>query len=226
MNVMVYRDFERAGKRFRGSASVRVHPTHGGRDMRRILRQAAGAALWVDNAHYPLVGPGGALSTTSGPAGPPNLNESLELLARALQDSGEGEGSRLNSAELFVENAEVRIRNSEGLDVRFPQTHVYCELIVESDGSAGKVELHKALESRNIGPDSLQEEVQRLQRLCRDRAAAGRGSIQKSSDSSATAKEPISRPCPRPERGGSPLRSFWPGWACRARSSCSLKRKL
>ncbi len=175
LSATVYRDFSRDGRARRGSATVRLHPTQGRRELERVLRAAAGAAAHVLNEAYPLVAPGGP--APQAPLAPElaDLGGALDLLGAVLLEAGaarEGRGARLNSAELFLERGETRVRNSEGVDARFGFFQGSGELIVEAEAPDGAVELYQPLAFARVRPGDLAAELERQLELCRRRAAA------------------------------------------------------
>jgi PmbA protein len=176
LQLTVYRDRERDGQRLRGSTTMRLPQDYGRGELERMLRQAAEAAHWAENPHYPLVRPG--MGEPEPPASayaprPVDLDRALEPLAEALFAAEEdGGGARLNSAELFVENVETRILNSEGVDVGYTSFCGSGELIVEARGSGGEVELFQELAFAENNPEPLREEARRLLEQCRDRLQA------------------------------------------------------
>ncbi len=175
LSATVYRDFTREGRDFRGSATVRLHPTQGRRELERSLRAAAGAAAYVQNPSYPLVSPGGPAPGFPAAEGLLDLGGALDRLGAVLLETGAaktGEGARLNSAELFLEKGETRVRNSAGVDVRWAFFRGSGELIVEAQGPGGPVELYQPLAFARLQPVELRGELERQLELCRRRAAA------------------------------------------------------
>jgi predicted Zn-dependent protease len=177
LELTLYRDFQRDGQRLRGSTTLRLPQAYGRGELERVLSQGAEAARWAGNPYYPLVQP--EAGETEPPAAaygvrPVDLEQALAPLAGALFAAEEGAGgARLNSAELFLENVQTRILNSEGLDVRFSSFHGSGELIVEAKGPGGEVELFQELSFAEENPEPLQEEARCLLELCRDRLRAG-----------------------------------------------------
>jgi len=173
LEATVYRDFTLEGRACRGSAMVRLHPTQGRREIERALREAAGAAAYVRNPAYPLVRPGGPAPRVPEVESVADLGAALDCLGAALLErKGDGEVARLNCAELFLERGETRIRNSEGVEVRFDFFQGSGELIVEADCPGGPVELFKPLAFARVRPGELREELDRQLELCRRRARA------------------------------------------------------
>ena len=171
----VYRDFSQDGQAFRGSATARLHPTQGRRELEGALRKAARAAAHVRNKAYPLVVPGGQAPRVIQAQGPPDLGGALDSLGAVLLEAPgpqEGQEARLNSAELFLEQGETRVRNSQGVDVRYAFFQGSGELIVEAQGPGGPVELFHPLAFARVRPEELREELDRQLELCRRRARA------------------------------------------------------
>jgi PmbA protein len=171
----VYRDFTRDGQSYRGSATVRLHPTQNRRELERALRAAAGSAAYVLNPAYPLVRPGGLAPSFPKAESGGNLGGALDRLGAVLMERGgeeRGEGARLNSAELFLEQVDTRVRNSEGVDVRYAFFRGSGELIVEAQGPGGPVELFQPLAFARVRTEELREELDRQLGLCRRRAGA------------------------------------------------------
>ncbi len=140
LSATVYRDFTRDGQASRGSATVRLHPTQSRRELERALRAAAGAAAHVQNPAYPLVAPGGPVPQVPEASGVPDLGAALDSLGAALLETGgqhRAEEARLNSAELFLERGEIRVRNSQGVDVRLAS----CSFSAEIPASTRAIEL-------------------------------------------------------------------------------------
>jgi PmbA protein len=173
LSATVYRDFTREGKACRGSATVRLHPTQNRRELEAALRAAIVSAAQAANDPYPLVGPGGAAPRFPEAAQVPDLSAALDSLgAVLLEGGGKLQAARLNSAELFLERGQTRVRNSAGVDVRWAFFQGSGELIVEAPGPDGPVELYKPLAFARVSPRELAEELERQLELCRRRARA------------------------------------------------------
>lgn len=176
LQLTLYRDLQRDGQRLRGFTVLRLPEDCGGGELERMLRRGAQAARWAENAHYPLVRPG--MGEPEPPASayaprPVDLDQALEPLAEALfAAERDSSGAGLNSAELFVENIETRILNSEGVEVGYAAFRGSGELIVEARGPGGEVELFQELAFAEERPEPLREEARRLLALCRDRLQA------------------------------------------------------
>lgn len=173
ISLTVYRDFEEGGTSYRGSVVVQIHPTHSDEQLRASIEQSLNSARYVRNESYPLAEPGSRIvrMPESGFAARP-LEQWLPLMAEAVYAQEEGQEARINSSEFFLNRIHARIVNSSGLDVSYLSHSAYVELIVESSGSAGEVELYRELSFSDFDADALGAEVSAQLRHCRDRASA------------------------------------------------------
>jgi predicted Zn-dependent protease len=179
--LTVYHDFQERGTRYRGFVTVQIHPTHTDDEIRLQVERSVASARYLRNEPFPLVKPGGeAIPLPAGSFAARGLEEWPGLLSEALFERDTAEEARINSAELFLDRVDTRIFNSLGLDVSWLSYRGYIELIVESEGPAGAVELYEELPFSDFEPEALSREVGRQLSLCRDRARA--------------------RPCPRLKR--------------------------
>jgi len=171
--VAVYRDFQEGPNRYRGSVLVQIHPTYTSEEIRALIQQSLDSAQYVRNEHYPLVEPGSeALEMPESSFAARSLEQWLAPLAETIYDQEDGEEARINSIELFLDRVDTRIINSMGLDVGYHTYQGYLELIVESSGSVGEVELYREMRFSDFEPEMLAAEVRRQLQYCRDRAAA------------------------------------------------------
>ncbi|MBN1836968.1 MAG: hypothetical protein JW820_14025 [Spirochaetales bacterium] len=184
--LTVYHDFEEEGRPFRGSVRIRVHPQATEAELSGWLQEAVFAARQVRNEPFPLVEPGGAAARFPSHrfgAGP--LEEWLPALSEAVfapelsglpgplgQGGSSSASTGINSAELFLDRVETRIRNSRGVDVGWSAYDAYVELITEAEGPAGAVELYKEIQLSDYLPERLTGEVRAQLELTGDRAQA------------------------------------------------------
>ena len=138
-SLTVYKDFEEAGKKYRGSADVSLSPTMDEEEINRKIEEAAFAAQFVKNEWYPLSRPSSEKPfSISSSFDTENLNEELVKIQKAIYKKRDTK-AEINSTEIFIDNMEVQIVNSEGVDVRFKKYKGYIEVI--TDCSIGKEEV-------------------------------------------------------------------------------------
>ena len=138
-SLTVYKDFEEAGKKYRGSADVSLSPTMDEEEINKKIEEAAFAAQFVKNEWYPLSRPSSEKPfSLSFSFDTENLNEELVKIQKAIYKKRDTK-AEINSTEIFIDNMEVQIVNSEGVDVRFKKYNGYIEVI--TDCSIGKEEV-------------------------------------------------------------------------------------
>lgn len=138
-SLTVYKDFEEAGKKYRGSADVSLSPTMDEEEINKKIEEAAFAAQFVKNEWYPLSRPSSEKPfSLSSSFDTENLNEELVKIQKAIYKKRDTK-AEINSTEIFIDNMEVQILNSEGVDVRFKKYKGYIEVI--TDCSIGKEEV-------------------------------------------------------------------------------------
>jgi predicted Zn-dependent protease len=145
LGLTVYHDFETEGKPYRGAVRISVHPEATQAELFRWIEEAVFAAARVRNEPFPLVEPAAKrVDLPESRFSERAASQWLAPLSEALLDHETVEGARVNSAELFLNRVETRIRNSRGVDASFS----------------------------DYQPEQLREEVRSELELARDRAAA------------------------------------------------------
>jgi predicted Zn-dependent protease len=173
LGLTVYHDFETEGKPYRGAVRISVHPEATQAELFRWIEEAVFAAARVRNEPFPLVEPAAKrVDLPESRFSERAASQWLAPLSEALLDHETVEGARVNSAELFLNRVETRIRNSRGVDASFSGFDGYVELIVEAGGPGGEVELYREIRFSDYQPEQLREEVRSELELARDRAAA------------------------------------------------------
>lgn len=174
--LTVYHDYSAEGRDWRGAAEVRLHPSSDRREVSAAVERALGAAALVRNRPHPL--PAGSAAVK--PAvrqgrglGSGDLASYQDPVSRAVFAEDRLDGGGLNSCEIFLERGQVRILNSEGVDVRFDRSRVLIELIADWQAPGWEeVELYRELRSDEVDENEIRREVSELLRHTRDRAQA------------------------------------------------------
>ena len=167
--VTVYKDFEEYGKQYRGSSVVTIHPTMNDEEIEKTLKDASFAAGLVKNEYYPLAMPCAIQ--------PDSINSLLpENAAGDIIDAAFKadcyEGGRLNSSELFINRNQVRIVNSNGVDVNYNGNSAELEFIAEWKNDVGSVEQYRYLAFSQLDLDSVTSEIDKYLNMSRERAEA------------------------------------------------------
>lgn len=172
-NVTVYKNFQEDNKKYKGSSTINIHPTMTKKEIRNALEDALFAAGFVKNEYYSLV--------------EGKNNESLEIKSNLDEDSFSNwlpriidaiykedvySRGKINSAELFLDKINVRIVNSNGLDVSYSGYNGMLEFIVNWYGEKEEVEVYKNIKFTEFDEKMLSNEVKKLLKLAREKSTA------------------------------------------------------
>jgi PmbA protein len=171
--VIVYKDFEADGVRYRGSAQVEIHPTMSGPEIQRAVAEAVFAAALVRNPWYPLVEPAPLIVE----APPSNfatgdLADWLPALTEALYRNDCHEAGWINSAEVFLNRTKLRLVNSAGVDRSRVAYGAELEVIVNWREAGHEVEIFRDLHFAAFGPDAIAAQVREMLHYGREKALA------------------------------------------------------
>jgi len=172
--VTVMNDHPAAQGRMRGEAQVTVVPS----DLPHLadkLEQAVFMAGVTDNPPYGLPGPckypAVDVADAEMRSDPRAVAERLvhELLT-TLQDE---HGVRLSSAEVFVDNHEVTIRNSRGVEGSAVDTRLLLDFVLLASSKDEEMESHIAFERRRASDLDVPAMARRQAQYARDAIVAG-----------------------------------------------------
>lgn len=132
VSIVVYRDFEKDGKKMRGSASSTLSVTMNHEELTAAIQSAYYAASFVCNPYYDL--PTGSkkdlVSIQSKLLSQP-LEENALLLSEALYACDTASDVWINSSEFFASKSTTRIVTSEGIDVCYEKANIKGEFVTQ-----------------------------------------------------------------------------------------------
>ncbi len=177
MVATIMNDHPRAegGKdRSRGEAQVTLLPT----DLPHLsekLSQAVFMASLADNPWYGLPGPTEYprvdMADADMQAAPSELAERMiEQLTGALEDE---QAVRLSSAEVFIEEEQITLRNSHGAQGSRVQTNTLLDFVLLSSSAEDEMESHIALRRRRAADLDISAFAHRQAQYARDALTAG-----------------------------------------------------
>ncbi len=170
--VTIYRDFTEAGMRYRGSASIRIHPTMSETGLRTALEETTFAAGLVKNPHYPLVKPASVRAGIASNFHQQPLSDWLAPLTAAIFQNDRQRQGWINSAELFLKRIETRIVNSEAVQLQTVSYQAELELITNWREGRAEVELYRELRFASFEPELIAANVQEMLAYSREKALA------------------------------------------------------
>jgi len=174
ISLTIYVTFEGEGKKCRGSYNTEIHPGTSADELKSIIKEGVYAAGFVKNDYYPLVMP-----SPFQPVKTMELNTAKALadLQTAFFASDKHSRGHLSYSEFFITRSDVRIINSNGIDVSYTTHSAFIETAVHmptADG--GEIEICEAyrfsLDDVSRAVSMLQDRVANLFTVAEKKAAA------------------------------------------------------
>lgn len=155
-NVTVYVDSE--DKKFRGSASIEVHPTSTKEDIQKQIDKALLAASFVKNPWYPVV----EENEYKGQDVNVNLTKELVKITKAMQAVKTQGHEKINSYEIFVNKTKTHIINSKGVDVTMSNFDCEIEVVINTNKDGHEIELIKDFKFADKNADEITKDVENM----------------------------------------------------------------
>lgn len=154
--VNVYVDSE--DKKFRGNASIEIHPTSNTDEIKAQLDKALLAASFVKNPWYPVV----KEQKYVGEDIDVDLTKELVKITKAMQTVKTKTNERINSYEIFVNKKNIHIINSKGVDVTFSSFDCEIEVVINTNKDGHEIELIKDFRFANKDADEITKDVEAM----------------------------------------------------------------
>jgi len=162
------------GKKYRGSYNTEIHPGTDASELKNIIEQGVYAAGFVKNEYYPLVSP-----TPAKPAKVKELDTAKALadLQAAFFASDNHTTGHISYSEFFITQKDVRIVNSNGVNVGYTTHSAFIETAVHMPSAeGGEIEICEAyrfsLDDVSVAAKMLQDRVAHLFAVAEKKAAA------------------------------------------------------
>lgn len=172
VNITVYRDFEKNGKKMRGSSTTLLYNTMNHEEIKAAISTAYYAASFVCNPYYDI--PSGqpeACVTIPSKLMDQSLEDSALQLAQALYEPDTADDVFINSAEFFSKKRTVRIVSSQGIDVSFVKSSISGEFVAQCISPAD-VETYKSFSYNDLELDAMKALATDALLLTKSRAIA------------------------------------------------------
>ena len=171
--VTVYKSFEEDGKKYMGSSKTTLAPTMTNEEVVQILDDAAYASSFVKNEYYPIVKPTNEskVQLTSSMDQKP-IEQWLPEMTQCVYECHELVDQALNSAELFVDEINTRLFNSEGVDEQYKHYKIFLEFITNWKGEKEEVELYKSIKCSDYSPELIKTAVKDMIDLAVEKSKA------------------------------------------------------
>ncbi len=164
----IYKDFEENGKKYRGSAKIKIFPQDSNDVIKKKIEEAVFAARFVKNEWYPLPTPSDKIDEEL------KLDVPMQSLLKMQKCvySEKVENANINSAEFFATNSIIEIVNSEGIDVKFGEQENEVEVITDSSAGGEEVEIYGSAIQGVVCEEALKTLVKEQLQNTAERASA------------------------------------------------------
>lgn len=148
INLTVYRNFDIEDKKYKGSSTTKISPTMSLEEISNKVDNASLSASFVNNQYYDLVEQTDDIpKVIKSKFSEGNVIEHISNLVKDLfSEENSIVGASINSCEFFINQEQIRIVNSKGLDIEYKTYSGQIELITESKSNTEEVELFEVLD--------------------------------------------------------------------------------
>ncbi len=171
--ISVYNDFSNNEHKYRGSADVELLPDMEREEIEQIIQEAAVGASFIKNKYYPLADP--VEIDYNVPASDFYDNSFADILSQiseALFESDNFDNGGLNSAELFLNEHQIRIINSKGVDNSYQKRVLDIDFITNWQENSEEIELSKIITLAEFDLDTIINTVREMLIQSRERSKA------------------------------------------------------
>ncbi len=164
IQVKVFRSLE-DGK-YLGSAKTEISPTAGKEEIKAAIERLSLQASYVKNPSYTLNNRVNFLEAEAKPVDVSSIAKDFMEAAKAVPETGTED---INSYEIFVNEIERRIINSEGIDytVKYPDSMM--EVVVNARRDGHEIELYRMYHSGTCDKASLVHDITETMKFGKDR---------------------------------------------------------
>ncbi len=152
-----------------GMASASVPPTESVEGIRKTVSDLVYQAGLVKNKPYKLNTPK-PYEPISAELRP--ISEEAERFLRAMDSIAETDTEDLNSYEIFTNQVERRLVNSEGVDITEVYPSSMVDVVVNARSGDREIELYRLYHLGACDPDLLKHDIEELLRFGKDRLKA------------------------------------------------------
>lgn len=170
--VTVYVDFGEQEKKYRGSCTVNIHPTMTDKEIEKTIEDAAFAASFVKNQHYPLPGiSSNSLMHITSKFNTASLAEWMPKIKNAIYKADIYKNGYINSTEIFLNKNVNTIINSKGINIEYTDFKGFIEFITSWKESSEEIELYKDVMFSDFEPEELTNTAKEMLEMSREKSS-------------------------------------------------------
>lgn len=172
-SVTVYKKIEEDGGEYLGSAAFKAAPGMTDEEIITGINDSLYSASLVKNPVFNLVKPTDEkMPQVKSSITFDNANDVLEKVIKLVYDLEKQHTAKVNSMEIFLQETETKIINSEGVDETFTMPELIIELVTDCKGEKEEVELYDMIEVSDFNEVMLKEKINADFKNVEQRAAA------------------------------------------------------
>jgi predicted Zn-dependent protease len=169
--ITVYKDFEEEGMKFRGSSTVKIHPTMTDEEITIAIKDIAFSASFIKNQYYPIPEKSDIpIMPIASKFDNAPLVEWMPKIKDALYKCDHYEKGYINSSEIFLIKNITTILNSKGVHHSYVSYDGQIEFITSWKDIGEEIELYKELMFSDYDPEALSNAAQEILEMSMERA--------------------------------------------------------
>ena len=158
-SVTVYKKITEDGKEYLGSAAFKAAPGMTDDEIIKEIKDSLYSASLVKNPVFSLVKPTDEkMPKVKSSISFDNANDVLNKVIKLVYDLEKQNEAKVNSMEIFLQENEAKIINSEGVDEAFTMPQLIIELVTDCKGEE-EVELYDMIEVSDFDEKLLKEKI-------------------------------------------------------------------
>ncbi len=154
---------------FLGSSTCEIHPTMSADEIETAVKNLCISASYVKNPMYAL---NRADHREIAEKERVDAKAAAVDVIKAVQSCAENQNEMINSYEIFVNEKETRIINSQGVDVSYSSIDSMCEIVVNAKNGDHEVELYRNYVFGTCDQEYLKSEIEQTLQIGKDRLNA------------------------------------------------------
>lgn len=160
INVTIYKNFVENGEKYKGSSSTVFSKVYTDKEIEEKINQAALAASFVKNEYYDLVSPTDeSAKVIKSKFSQGNPVELISNLVKDLYEENNQFNAYINSTEFFLNKRNIRLVNSNGVDIQYEKYSGDIEIITEAEGENESIELFCLLHFADYDSNAIKAEI-------------------------------------------------------------------
>jgi len=159
--VTIYKEIEDAGQTYLGSSVFKAAPGMSDAEIVECIKDSLYSAGLVKNQMYSLSKPSGnKLPQIKSNIDFENGMETIDKTIKLVYGIDNERTASVNSMEIFLQQKNIRVVNSEGVDAAYAKPELIIELVVDCEGEKESVELYDMIKVSSFDEKFLRAKIE------------------------------------------------------------------